>query len=151
MTGDFQEITMSQKRLLLVEDEPDLRLMLADSFSDAGFKVLEAEDADRAVRILERLPGIDLLVTDLDIPGRCDGNGVAISAKAIHFDLPVIYISGSPERLTNAVGPRDAFFLKPFRHSEIIALARRILSDTGPPEVSHLPANLGPLPVNFFR
>jgi DNA-binding response OmpR family regulator len=124
---------MSQKCLLLVEDESDLRLMMADSLSDAGFNVIEAEDGDQAVKILERHPQIDLLVTDIDIPGRCDGNDVAISAKACHFDLPVIYVSGSPERLTNTVGPSDVFLLKPFRHAEMIAEIRRLLAGTKTP------------------
>jgi len=119
---------MRQKCLLLVEDEPNLRLMMADSFSDAGFEVVEAEDGDVAVKILECYPQIDLLVTDIDIPGRCDGNGLAISAKALKVDLPVVYVSGSPEKLTNAVGPCDAFFPKPFRASEMIAVIRRLLA-----------------------
>jgi CheY-like chemotaxis protein len=119
---------MSQKCLLLVEDEPELRLMLADSLSAAGFDVVEAGDGDQAVEILERHPQIDLLVTDIDIPGRWDGNNVATSAKACQFDLPVVYVTGSPERLTNALGPGDAFFLKPFRHSELITVVRRLLA-----------------------
>jgi CheY-like chemotaxis protein len=124
---------MSQKCLLLVEDEPDLRLTMADSFSDAGFNVVEAEDSDLAVRILEHHPQIDLLVTDIDIPGRWDGNGVAISAKAWHIDLPVVYVSGSPGKLTNAVGPCDAFLLKPFRPSEMITVIRRLLAGSKAP------------------
>ena len=55
---------MNQKCLLLVEDEPDLRLIMADSFSDAGFEVVEAEDGDVAVKILEYHPQIDLLITE---------------------------------------------------------------------------------------
>lgn len=140
---------MSQKCLLLVEDEFDLRLIMADSLSAAGFKVVEAEDGDQAVRILERHPQIDLLVTDIDIPGRCDGNCVAISAKAWHFDLPVVYASGSPERLTNTVGPSDAFLLKPFRQSEMIAVVLRLLAGIKAPAPGYLRDNPVPVPASL--
>ena len=124
---------MMQKCILLVEDESDLRVMMADSLSAAGFNVVEAEDGDQASEILEHHPQIDLLVTDIDIPGRCNGNDVAVNAKAWHFDLPVVYASGSPERLTNTVGPSDAFLLKPFRHAEMIAVILRLLAGTKTP------------------
>nr|WP_294526248.1 response regulator [uncultured Rhodopila sp.] len=139
---------MNQKCLLLVEDEYDLRLTMAECLSAAGFKVVEAEDGDHAVRILERHPQIDLLVTDIDIPGRYDGNDVAISAKAWHFDLPVVYASGSPERLTNTVGPSDAFLLKPFRQSEMIAVILRLLAGTKTPGLRSPHDYSEPVPAN---
>jgi CheY-like chemotaxis protein len=106
---------------------------MVDSLSDAGFVVLEAENGDQAVKILAQHPRIDLLVTDIDMPGPCDGNDVAINAKAWHLGLPVVYASGSPERLTNTMGPSDAFLQKPFRHSEMIAVIIRLLAVTEAP------------------
>nr|WP_294516180.1 response regulator [uncultured Rhodopila sp.] len=141
---------MSQKCLLLVEDESDLRLMMADSLLNAGFAVVEAENGDQAVKILAQHPRIDLLVTDIDIPGRCDGNAVAISAKAWHFGLPVVYASGSPQRLANTLGPSDAFLQKPFRHSEMIAVVVRLLAATEAPRPGALPDNPGPVPANII-
>jgi CheY-like chemotaxis protein len=151
MAGVIREITMNQKCLLLVEDESELRLTMADSLSAAGFKVVEAEDGDQAVKILEHHPQIDVLVTDIDIPGRYDGNDVALSAKAWHFDLPVVYVSGSPERLTNTVGPSDTLFVKPFRHSEMIAVILRLLAGTKTPAPGSRQENPGPVPVNIAR
>jgi CheY-like chemotaxis protein len=116
-----------------VEDESDLRTVMADSLSDAGFKVLEAEDGDHAVAILEDCERIDLLVTDIQMPGRCDGNVVAARARVSHLDLPVVYISGKPESLTNSIGPHDVFVAKPFRPSAVIAAIQRLLNASNPP------------------
>jgi CheY-like chemotaxis protein len=73
---------------------------MVDSLSDAGFVVLEAENGDQAVKILAQHPRIDLLVTDIDMPGPCDGNDVAINAKACTLVCrsftPVAVRKGSP-------------------------------------------------------
>jgi CheY-like chemotaxis protein len=119
---------LGPKCLLLVEDDFDFRMMMADSLSDAGFEVVEAKDGDQAVEIIEHRGRIDLLVTDIQMPGRCDGNAVATSAKACHLGLPVVYVSGHSESLTNSIGPCDAFVLKPFRPSELIAVVKRLLA-----------------------
>jgi CheY-like chemotaxis protein len=119
---------LDPKCLLLVEDNSDFRIMMADSLSDAGFKVTEAENGDRAVEIIEHHDQIDLLLTDIQMPGSFDGNDVANCAKACHLGLPVVYVSGSPESLTNSIGPCDAFVLKPFRPSELVAVIQRLLA-----------------------
>lgn len=56
-------------RVLLVEDEPLVRMMNADILADAGFEVLEAMNADEALGILETQTGVEMLVTDIDMPG----------------------------------------------------------------------------------
>jgi CheY-like chemotaxis protein len=114
--------------LLLVEDNSDFRMTLADSLSDAGFEVTEAENGDRAIEIIQHRDQIDLVVTDIQMPGGCDGNDVANCAKAFHIGLPVIYMSGSPEYLTNSIGPCDAFVLKPFRPSDVVTVIKRLLA-----------------------
>ena len=121
-----------------MEDNSDFRTILADSFADAGFAVTEAESGDRAIEIIEHHSRIDLLVTDIQMPGRCDGNDVANCAKACHLGLPVVYVSGSPESLTNAIGSRDTFILKPFRSSDVVAAVKRLLAAV---EMDRLPGH----------
>jgi DNA-binding response OmpR family regulator len=118
---------LTEKRLLIVEDEAPLRELLAEYLVEAGFAVTEAEDADHAVAMLE---GIDLLITDLDMPGRLDGNAIATKAKVRHPGLPVIYASGRPERLTNRIDAHDAFVDKPFGPAQIAKLVRRLLDQS---------------------
>jgi CheY-like chemotaxis protein len=81
-------------RVLLVEDEYLIRLWLADCLREAGFDVTEAENGDRALALLDIAEGFDLLITDLHMPGRADGNAVAAGAKLRYPGLPVIYATG---------------------------------------------------------
>jgi DNA-binding NtrC family response regulator len=99
---------VSGKRLLLVEDELSVRQCLSEYLADVGFEVEEAADGDQAIAIMNRRE-VDLLITDIDIPGRLDGNGIAIKAKERFQGLPVVYASGYRDRLRNAIGRMTSF------------------------------------------
>ena len=118
---------MDGKRLLLVEDEFLIRLLLVDTLTEAGFEVIEAEDGDEAVQMLDRLDGLDLLLTDIQMPGRADGNAVAAKAKELYPGIPVIYVSGRPESLKNTIGCCDVFLHKPYGPSALIRIVKRLL------------------------
>jgi CheY-like chemotaxis protein len=119
---------VNEKRLLLVEDDSELRFLIAEALFDAGFEVVEAEDGDQAVELLENLEQLDVLVTDIQMPGRLDGNDVATRARARHPGLPVVYVSGHPASLTNGIGPCDAFLCKPFCSFLVISEVARLLA-----------------------
>ncbi len=119
---------MGGKRVLLVEDEFLIRLFMAESLSDAGFEVVEAEDGDQALQALAQLDRLDLLLTDVQMPSRADGNAVAEMAKQRHPGLPVIYATGRPDSLKNKIGRCDAFVRKPYGAAEILAIIRRLLA-----------------------
>ena len=119
---------MNEKRLLLVEDDSELRFLIAEALFDAGFEVVEAEDGDQAVELLENLEQLDVLVTDIQMPGRLDGNDVATRARGRHPGLPVVYVSGHPASLTNGIGPCDAFLCKPFGSFLVISEVARLLA-----------------------
>lgn len=101
-------------RLLLVEDDPLLRMTLAEVLGEAGFVVLEAEDAESALGLLAAHDDLALLLTDINLPG-ADGFALARAARRLRPGLPVVYASG---RLTEPDPQRalpDAPFLaKPF-------------------------------------
>ena len=123
---------MSGKCLLLVEDDFDFRLVMAETLADEGFEVIEAQSGDEAVELLVRLEKLDLLVTDIQMPGRFDGNCVATEAKRHYPGLPVIYISGRPESLTNRIDPTDSFVRKPFSCRHFIVEITRLLAAASP-------------------
>jgi DNA-binding response OmpR family regulator len=118
---------MGGQRLLLVEDERSLRQCLAEFLSDSGFDVVEAEDGDHALAMLDN---IDLLITDIDMPGSLDGNAIAARAKALHPGLPVIYASGRPEWLSNAIELNDVVLVKPAGPAQVTAVALCLLRGT---------------------
>jgi DNA-binding response OmpR family regulator len=114
-------------RLLLVEDEFLIRLTLAEALADAGYEVMEAETADEALTLLQADDSIRLLLTDIQLPGRLDGLELVARARDGRPSLPVIYMTGRPDAMTQHLGsPWDAFIAKPYLPSEVTATVRRL-------------------------
>jgi CheY-like chemotaxis protein len=130
---------LARSRILIVEDESPLRLLLTEFLSDEGFAITEAESGDQAIVLLDRYEAFDLIFTDISLPGRADGNAVADKAKQRCHDLPVLYTSACKDSLKNEIGPSDAFLNKPCKLQDIITVVQRLLSFA---EGRRLPASL---------
>jgi len=118
---------MAGPKVLVVEDEFLIRLTLAEALSDEGFEVLEAATADEALGLVRNDDGIELLLTDIQLPGKLDGIGLAREARLHAPVLPVIFMTGRPESVIQAGrSGRDAFIAKPYLPSEVCAAARRL-------------------------
>ena len=109
-------------RILVVDDEPLLRTFNADMLSDAGFDVLEAADAEEALRLLEDVAGIQVVFTDVEMPGRIDGFALAELIEAQWPEIGVVVTSG--RRLPNESFRAKArcFVPKPYAVSHVVAL-----------------------------
>ena len=70
--------------ILLVEDEVLVRMVAADVLEDAGFTVLESTNAEEALRLLETRPDVQVLFTDVNMPGALDGLGLAQTCTNDH-------------------------------------------------------------------
>jgi YesN/AraC family two-component response regulator len=81
-------------KILIVDDEPLIRLGLSTQASDWGYEVLEAAAAEQAIRLIEVNPDIRLLITDVDMPGSMDGARLAHIVKHRWPPMAVIVISG---------------------------------------------------------
>ncbi len=79
--------------VLVVEDEPIVRMLLVEALREQGATVLEAEDGNEALTILNSPVGIDLLVTDVGLPG-ITGQRVAETARSLRPDLKIIFLTG---------------------------------------------------------
>jgi len=79
--------------ILVVEDELLVRMMVSDSLRDAGFAVIEAFNADEAICILRSGIAIDLMLSDVRMPGSMDGLGLLDYALDMYPQLPVIMTS----------------------------------------------------------
>jgi CheY-like chemotaxis protein len=119
---------MDTATILVVEDDDDLRLLVATVLSDAGYSVLSAGNAEEALRILEAEPGVDLLFTDIVMPGAMDGFALARAAVARRSTLKVLYTTGytPTEDGERAHGP---LLRKPYRPSQILEQLSRLLGD----------------------
>ena len=86
---------MSRKgTILVVEDEELVRDMIAEELRDAGFHVLEAADGESASSLLADDSSVDVLFTDIRLPGQLDGWAVAQFARRLRAALPVVYATG---------------------------------------------------------
>ncbi|MBV9735474.1 MAG: response regulator [Acidisphaera sp.] len=120
------------RRILLVEDDELIRLSVAELLEEAGFIVIAAESGDAAAEQMDR-SSFDLLLTDLQMPGRLNGVGLAMRARCRHPDLPIVIMTGRPDALADLgrLGDREALLPKPFRAGDVLAALRPLL---GQPE-----------------
>ena len=112
--------------VIVVEDEEDFRASLREVLAYAGFTIIDAETADIATHMLQERHDIQLLVTDIDLPGELDGVALANVARKQHPNMPIIFISGQPLKLSRAWafdGPA-AFFHKPFSFNMLVTAAQ---------------------------
>jgi DNA-binding response OmpR family regulator len=120
--------------ILLVEDEPLIRLIMAEELAEAGFEVREAETGDQAAALIEATPSyFTLLVTDIHMPGTLDGIELARLMRTQRPDIPIIYTTGRPGALNDGVrlGARDILVVKPFTPSHLLAVVHRLLGAGG--------------------
>jgi PAS domain S-box-containing protein len=102
--------------LLVVEDEPVVRSVIVDMLKDEGYRVLEAVDGPSGLRVLRETPNIDLLVTDIGLPGM-NGRQLADQAREARPDLKILFITGYSESVVMAKGfllPGMEMITKPF-------------------------------------
>ena len=117
-------------RVLMVEDETMLLEVVAAELEDAGFEVAQATTAEIALDMLKSGALIDILFTDIRLPGEMDGWQLAEAARRLRPGLPIIYATGftqTPPRMADG----SVFFTKPYRANAIIK-ALRTLGGTEP-------------------
>ena len=125
MGQNYQEQDAAAARVLLVEDEFAIRVMLAEALSEHGFDVTDAPCADDAVALLG--DGFALLLTDVQMPGALDGIALAALAREKAPGLPGVVMAGAVR------GQRDAMLSKPFTAGDACAAAERMIARFSPP------------------
>jgi DNA-binding NtrC family response regulator len=112
-------VPRSAHRILLVEDEPLIRLDVADQLREAGYNVVEASSADQALELLPREP-FALILTDIDMPGTCNGLDLAWAAHRYDPTLPVILMSGRLLPRLDEMPRKLGFLAKPYRAETLL-------------------------------
>jgi CheY-like chemotaxis protein len=111
-----QSQIFAKPAVLVVEDEPLLRMMAADLVEDAGFEAIEAANADEAIRILECRSDIRVVFTDIDMPGSMDGLLLAAAVRDRWPPIEIILTSGHVHVSEVEVPVGGVFFSKPYDH-----------------------------------
>lgn len=112
--------------VLLAEDDPFLREAIGSALRGSGFLVMEAVSGDDAAPILET-GGIDVLVTDISMPGELDGWSLGERALDVHPGIAVVYMSSGPDIAARRIA-RSVFLRKPFHPEAIVRAIRQLAS-----------------------
>ncbi|HUA51178.1 MAG TPA: response regulator [Candidatus Sulfotelmatobacter sp.] len=116
------------RTILIVEDDPDVRASAVAALEDAGYAVLEAATGDRALVAFDAHPEIDLVLTDIVMPG-IDGFKVADCAKHLRPAVRIVYTTAFTHRAADHLGVvHGPILLKPYRPSELVAAVSQALT-----------------------
>jgi signal transduction histidine kinase len=114
------------ERVLIVDDDEDVRQTTASMLGSLGYSVAETDSADAALAILEQNPDFDLIVSDVKMPGSLDGTGLAHTVRKQWPAIPVLLMSGFVD--SEAETSAFALLKKPFEASRLAARVREILN-----------------------
>jgi PAS domain S-box-containing protein len=116
--------------ILVVEDDPGVRATSVEMLVELGYRVLEATDGAAALDLIEAQPGIDLLFTDIVLPGGVDGRELAVRARALDPWLKVLFTTGYARDAVIRQGKLDPgieLIAKPFNIADLGEMIRRVL------------------------
>ena len=119
----------SSQTVLLAEDDPFMCELASTRLQAHGYRVIESVSGDLALPVLQA-GGVDVLVTDIAMPGALDGWALGEQARLMHPTIVVVYVSSRPAIAARQV--RDSLYLqKPFHPDAIIAAIRHLTSGLG--------------------
>jgi CheY-like chemotaxis protein len=116
--------------VLVIDDEPVLRMLVVDVLEELGYAALEASDGPEGLKVLQSKARVDLLITDVGLPGGLNGRQVADAARALRPDMKVLFITGYAENAVLSNGHLDRgmhMVTKPFAMDELARRIRAIL------------------------
>jgi CheY-like chemotaxis protein len=119
-----------KKKILVVDDDPDIRLFLGFSLKKAGYEVLQAANGAKALEVLrEHAP--DLIITDAMMPV-LDGYGLiqAVKSETSSREIPILMLTGKDsEQVTEGNARPEAYMRKPFATPDILAVIQKLLKN----------------------
>src|SRR5579872_4535578 len=117
----------TRRQVLIVDDDEGVRGVAVRQLTSLGYRVTAAANGAEALALLERLPDIDLLFTDLTMPGM-DGHEVAERARRARPGLKVLFASGNGDSAaTTADGATARYIVKPYRKKELAETLLEVL------------------------
>ncbi len=116
--------------VLVIDDEPAVRMLIVEVLEDNGYNVIEAGDGAAGLRVLETDARVDLLITDVGLPGGMNGRQVADAARVSRPDLKVLFITGYAENAAVGNGHLEVgmeVITKPFVITALAAKIRELI------------------------
>jgi two-component system, response regulator PdtaR len=122
--GNMHDAQQSEPIVLVVDDEPFIRMQAVVIIEKAGYNVVEACNADEAIAILETLENVRVVVTDIEMPGSMDGIKLA---RAIRDRWPPVELIVTSGRVAaNELPPRAKFMPKPYAPDVLVRAIRTL-------------------------
>jgi CheY-like chemotaxis protein len=121
--------------VLVIDDEPAIRALIVEVLEDTGYRALEAEDGRSGLNILHSAERIDLLVTDVGLPGGMNGRQVADAARLSRPDLKILFVTGFAENAAVGNGhlaPGMDVITKPFAMAVLSKKISDMIDGSGP-------------------
>jgi CheY-like chemotaxis protein len=116
--------------VLVVDDEPAVRMLITETLTDLGYTALEASDANSGLKVLQSNVRIDLLITDVGLPGGMNGRQMADAARGTRRKLKVLFITGYAENAAVGNGhlePGMHVLSKPFAMDKLASRIKSII------------------------
>lgn len=132
--NEIQNVFLPEQKapILLVDDEELIRVVTARAFQGKNIDVLQAPNAEEALKILKKTPNIQLLITDMAMPGM-NGEQLIKETQKLYPNLPCLLMSGyseSYEKHTSSKEKPFEFIAKPFAQADLLAKTKEILEKT---------------------
>lgn len=106
--------------VLVVEDDPIVRMDVLSIIEEAGFEVIEATNADDAILILEARSDISVVFTDIEMPGSMNGLKLAFAVRDRWPPVAIIVASGRIRPHPDEIPQKAAFLRKPFSEQDVV-------------------------------
>ncbi len=130
MQSQSSPVPLHPLTVLVVDDDLLVREPIADYLREVGYEVLEAGDAHCAIDVVEHAEHVDLVFSDVRMPGELDGVGLARWVRAHYPDLPVLLTSGydGAGSLGGDLGREVRLLQKPYTQDQVLRQIRRLLN-----------------------
>ena len=140
------------ERILVIEDEPPMRIALQDILDSEGYRVLTAVDGEAGLeRAVAEKP--DLILLDVMLP-KLDGFALCAELRRLEMRVPVLMLTAKGQvrdRVTGLDSGADDYLVKPFSTEELLARVRALLRRVGTPGRAVAALTLGDVEVDFIR
>jgi CheY-like chemotaxis protein len=123
-------LTGGNETILVVEDDPSVQATVVAILTELGYRVIKANDGESALNIIKSGVAIDLLFTDVVMPGRLRGPDLAKEARQIVPGLAVLFTSGYTQNAmgqSGRLGPDVNLLSKPYRREQLALKVRQLL------------------------
>lgn len=120
-------MTERHRTVLVVEDEAFARIAAADAIQEDGAAVYEAADADEALSVLEEHPEVNLIFSDINMPGPMDGISLVHEAHKMNPEVAILVTSGARTVEDDELPDHGSFLPKPYSPQKLVSVIRQKL------------------------